>query len=105
MHIFTLKVLIYLSFHFLGMFLGMMSMIGTPGQLNTDFKINSFILNLLSIGAVITLKAIPILLFVSFLCFFLQYDILAKVVSYFSLGTGLIMLLSIIWLYISQSKS
>lgn len=95
----------YVSFHLLGLFFGMVTMIGTPGQLNMDSKINNFILNLLSLGAVITLKVIPLFLFVSVLCFYLKYDTLAKVVSYFSLGTGLVMVVSMICLYINQGRN
>jgi len=105
MNIFTIKVLIYISFHLIGLFLGIVTILGTPGQLSSNRKIIPYITKLLNFLAIFTFKGTPFLLVVSILFFYLGYDLVAKVFSFISLGVGLLMVISMICLHTVQEKS
>ncbi|HWZ21548.1 MAG TPA: hypothetical protein VNW06_02780, partial [Cytophagaceae bacterium] len=73
-----------------------------PGQL-TETKLTAFLTKILNVLLLLAWKGIPFLLFTSLVCFYFNYSIIGKVISYISLSFGLGLFLTLVVLYSVKS--
>lgn len=98
MHLFKLNTLLYLSLHALGLFFGVIAALGIPGTEKSS-NIISILNKLLDFLFVLVWQGIPVLFIISAVLFFLEYDFWAKMVSFVSLGLGIVLCLTMLIFY------
>jgi hypothetical protein len=103
MHLFTTKILLYLSFNVIGCVFMFISILGTPGMLNEEKPGTKFFIKLMGILLPVAWKGIPILLFASVVAFYFKYFLIGKICSIAGLSLGLGVLLTQIGIYRTQA--
>jgi hypothetical protein len=103
MHLFTTKILLYLSFNIIGYVFMFVSILGTPGMLDEEKPGAKLIVKLMGVLLPVAWKGIPVLLFASVAAFYFKYILVGKICSITSLSLGLALLLAQIGLYRTQS--
>jgi hypothetical protein len=103
MHLFTTKILLYLSFNVIGYLFMFISIMGTPGTLNEEKSGTKLLIKLMGILLPVAWKGIPYLLLVSVVAFYFQYLLIGRLCSIASLLLGMGVFLTMVGIYRTQS--
>jgi hypothetical protein len=103
MHLFTAKILLYLSLNVIGYFFTFISILGTPGNPDETIPGTKFLIKLTGFLMLLAWKGIPVLLFASVAAFYFQLPFTGKLCSIVALSIGLGVFLSMIAIYAVQS--
>ena len=103
MHLFSSKILLYLSFNVIGYVFMFISIMGTPGMLDEEKPGAKFLIKLMGVLLPVAWKGIPFLLIASVVAFYFQYILVGKICSITSLSLGLALFVAQIGLYRTQS--
>jgi hypothetical protein len=104
MHLFKAGILLYLSFNVIGYVFMFISVMGTPGNLDTEKPGVNRLIKLMGILLPVAWKGMPVLLFVSVVAFYFQYDLVGKLCSVTSMLLGIGVFITLIGIYRTQSR-
>jgi hypothetical protein len=103
MHLFTTKILLYLSFNVIGYLFMFISIMGMPGMPDEEKPGAKLLIKLMGVLLPVAWKGIPFLLIASVVAFYFQYLLVGKICSIISMSLGLALFLMQVGLYRTQS--
>jgi hypothetical protein len=103
MHLFTTKILLYLSLNVIGYLFMFISILGTPGNPDQERPGTKFLTKLIDFLLLLAWKGIPVLLIASVAAFYFQYPVAGKLCSVSGLLIGLALFVTMMAMYKLQS--
>ncbi|MBS1487417.1 MAG: hypothetical protein JST43_07480 [Bacteroidetes bacterium] len=97
-----MKIILYLSFHAIGFFLVIVSMLGTPGEMNKENAYTKILMNVMDILLSAAWYGIPFLFLATILAFIFGYPSVGKLCSIISLSLGATLFLAMVLFYAIQ---
>lgn len=96
------RILLYLSFNAIGYLFLLITIMGTPGNLDPDKPGTKFLIKLADFLLLVAWKGMPVLLIASIAAFCFKYPFVGKLSSILGLSIGLALFLTMIGIYKTQ---